>query len=281
MEIKSKLLKTGYELESINIVQSEKSDIAHRSECDPMIEMCGRKVYPVIVAPMGAVTNEHNYKIWLENNFICVVPRTVNINRRLEICKETFASFSLSETEEVFLNKINEDTDLEWFTTKHYICIDIAHGTMEKLYNICKSLKDKFGEHMEIMTGNVANPNAYLYYASYGIDYQRLSVGTGSRCVAKGTQIKMADGTYLPIENIDKGDYVETMNGPQKVLNTFSKQTKSTLLVNGNIETTPNHKFFVLKKEDFSENITDDEIRVKGFYLEADKLSDKYLLVQE
>ena len=34
----------------------------------------------------------------------------------------------------------------------------------------------------KIMTGNVANPNAYIYYADAGIDYLRACIGTGSRC---------------------------------------------------------------------------------------------------
>ena len=97
--ISGKLRKTGYELSDINIVQAPVSYIEHRSECDTMIEMCGRKVHPVIVAPMAAVTDENNYKVWLDNNFICVVPRTVDFEKRLEICKDTFCSFSLEEAE--------------------------------------------------------------------------------------------------------------------------------------------------------------------------------------
>ena len=170
----SKLTKTGYELESINIVQAPVSYIEHRSECDPMIEMCGRKVYPVIVSPMGSVTDEHNYKTWLEHGFICCVPRTVDYLKRIEISKETFASFSLAEAETI-LEHINDGE-------VHYICIDIAHGTMDKLYRICQHLKVELRDKVVIMTGNVANPDAFAFYANPGINYMRASVGTGSRC---------------------------------------------------------------------------------------------------
>ena len=171
MERKSKLTKTGYELESIHIVQAPISYIDHRSECDPMINFCGRKVYPVIVSPMGSVTDENNYKIWLEHNFICVVPRTVqDINKRIEISKETFASFSLSEAEDL-INLLNDGQ-------MHYICIDIAHGTMNRLYKACKNLKDKYKDKIVIMTGNVANPEAYRYYKDNGIDVMRSTIGT-------------------------------------------------------------------------------------------------------
>ena len=169
----SKLMKTGYELESVHIVQSPRSMIAHRSECNPFINICGREVYPVIVSPMGAVTDENNYKVWLDHKFICVVPRTVAFEKRLEICKETFASFSLLEAEKLFDLPVGP---------KRYVCIDIAHGTMDRLYKVCQMLRQAFDDTIVIMTGNVANPNAYDWYANSSIDYMRACIGTGSRC---------------------------------------------------------------------------------------------------
>ena len=173
---RSKLTKTGYELESVHIVQAPISDIEHRSECDPMIEFHGRKIYPVIVSPMGAVTDENNYKIWLENGFLCVVPRTVDFEKRVEISKETFASFSLNEAKSLIELWAPKDSG------KHFICIDIAHGTMKALYNVCQDLKHLMGDDIVIMTGNVANPDAYAFYDYAGIDFMRACIGTGSRC---------------------------------------------------------------------------------------------------
>lgn len=274
----SKLKKVGYELCDINIIQAPVSYIEHRSECDTMIEMCGRKVHPVIVAPMAAVTDENNYKVWLDNNFICVVPRTVDFEKRLEICKETFCSFSLEEAEKFY----KDGSVLKLFpqNEKFYICIDIAQGTMDRLYNVCKSIKYVY-ENVEIMTGNVATPEAYDYYADAGIDYMRLSIGTGSRCVCSGTQILMADGTTLSIEDVDVGDFVKTIDGNKKVLKTFSKSTKETVVINGDIETTPEHKFLVIKKTDAENCDCEEKIKEKAFYLEAKFITNEYLLVKD
>lgn len=172
-----KLNYVGYELCDVNIIQAEISDINHRSECDTMIEMCGRKVHPVIVAPMAAVTNADNYKVWLDNDFICVVPRTVPFEKRLEICTETFCSFSLDEAELLLKTEY-----LKMFENKtFYVCVDIAQGTMRRMYNVCKKLK---WVHYGVVTmaGNVATPLAYRYYADAKIDYMRLQIGSGSRC---------------------------------------------------------------------------------------------------
>ena len=273
-----KLDKVGYELCDVNIIQSEISFINHRSECDTMIEMCGRKVHPVIVAPMAAVTDENNYKVWLDNNFICVVPRTVDFEKRLEICKETFCSFSLDEAESFYTNDLFiKFKDI----SKFYVCVDIAQGTMNRLYEICKKLKILYGDKIEIMTGNVATPEAYDYYADAGIDYMRLSIGTGSRCVCSGTQILMADGTTLSIEDVDVGDFVKTIDGNKKVLKTFSKSTKETIVINGDIETTPEHKFLVIKKTDAENCDCEEKIKEKAFYLEAKSITNEYLLVKD
>ena len=173
----SKLKKVGYELSDVNIVQADISFINHRAECNPYIKFpnMDNDFYPVIVSPMGAVTNEHNYKTWLNEKFMCVVPRTVDVEKRLEIMYEAFASFSLSEAEDIL-----RFVDLKGKTA--YVCIDIAHGTMNRLYEVCKDLKQHYGQQMIIMTGNVANPKAYIYYANAGIDYLRACIGTGSRC---------------------------------------------------------------------------------------------------
>ena len=170
----SKLERTGYELESVNIVQAPISYIKHRSECDPLVEIAGKMVYPVIVAPMGSVTDENNYKVWLEHGFMCCVPRTVDFKKRVEISKETFSSFSLMEAEG--LGTYIDDGEI------HFICIDIAHGTMSWLYDVCRSLKNRFGDKLVLMTGNVAVPEAFSFYANCGIDFMRACVGTGSRC---------------------------------------------------------------------------------------------------
>lgn len=211
-----KIKKVGYELCDVNIIQAEISTINHRSECDTMIEMCGRKVYPVIVAPMAAVTDEHNYNIWLDNNFICVVPRTVDFNIRMQICIKTFCSVSLDEAE-LLLQKGNYLHDnIE--DRKFYICIDIAQGTMLKLYSTCLSLKEHYGSQITIMTGNVATPLAYSYYAESGIDYIRLNIGSGSRCTTAcnvGVHYPVASLIDDIVEVKKQYDRIHGIDGPK------------------------------------------------------------------
>ena len=196
--VKSKLNKITYELADINVVQSPYSDISHRSECNPFTFICGKEMYPVIVSPMGAVTDENNYKIWLDNKFACVIPRTVNLETRLKLMTETFVSFSLDEAENLLFSSIDK------YSGKfYYVCIDIAQGTMARLYEVCKTLKEIFGTTLVIMTGNVATPDAYYYYAEAKIDYMRCFIGTGSRCTT-GANVSIGYGRATLLDELNQ-----------------------------------------------------------------------------
>ena len=63
-----------------------------------------------------------------------------------------------------------------------YVCIDIANGHMKKLVDMCKRAKEKYGDKLVIMAGNIANPETYYKYAEAGIDYvRRCASGTARR----------------------------------------------------------------------------------------------------
>ena len=216
----TKINKIGYDLSDISIIQTPISPIAHRSECNPYRMIAGREMYPVIVSPMASVTDENNYQVWLDNRFMCVIPRSVDINTRITLFNDVFVSFSLDEAENVLLSNkvmtIMMNTD-----KKMYICIDIAHGTMSRLYDACKSLKKIYSDRIEIMTGNVATPDAYVFYADAGIDYMRCFIGSGSRCTSAAN-----GGTFYPratlLDEINdarlKWEYEHGCEAPTKII---------------------------------------------------------------
>ena len=290
-----KLKTVGYELRDVAVMQAPVSFCNHRCDVNPFIEVCGREVYPIFVAPMASVTDQHNYKTWIDNKLTPVVPRSVQKSennpdglvflQRMVYSQEMFVSISLKEAQTELLEYLELANKCKHFTEddKYYICIDIAHGTLSELYDICKKIKSLYGDVVEIMTGNVANPSAYSFYADAGIDWMRVGIGGGSRCLKEGSEITMADGSTMNIEDISRGDYVMTMNGPCKVSNTFSKEARNSLVINDSIECTPNHKFFVIKKSKLpkeAETITDDFIKENGEFIEASKLNNNYLLVE-
>lgn len=175
----SKLSRIGYSLCDVDIVPSPITNFEHRKEANIFTEICGRESYPIFIAPMEAVTNETNYIKWIDNKLTPVVPRNVmerlSFEERLNIAEETFVSISLDEAVEF---SEYEDSGFE----KKYICIDLANGHMKKLLDVCTRLKDIYGERLEIMTGNIANPKAYSHFCEACIDWVRINIGTGNRC---------------------------------------------------------------------------------------------------
>lgn len=190
----NKLNKIGYDLKDITVVQSPISYYNHRGDVNPYTTICNRvNMYPIFVSPMASVTDQHNYKTWINNGFTPIVPRSVGksdvnpngltFEERIELSHETFVSFSLEESYSLF--NIWESEGVTTDNGKFYICIDIAHGTLSRLYEICKKFNHKYGKDIiEIMTGNIATPDAYEFYADAGVSWIRLSIGSGSRCTS-------------------------------------------------------------------------------------------------
>lgn len=177
----SKLNKICYSLKDVAIIPASITEIDSRKDVNPFTKICGRESYPIFVAPMAAVTDEFNYTKWIENKLTPVIPRSVqqrlSLEERINLADETFVSLSLSEAEEF---SEYEDTGFE----KKYICIDLANGHMRKLLNVCKRIKNSYGERVEIMTGNIANPHIYSELCEACVDWIRVSIGGGSRCTS-------------------------------------------------------------------------------------------------
>lgn len=226
-----KLKIEGYELRDVAVMQAPVSFANHRGEVNPYIEVCNREVYPVFVSPMASVTDQNNYKTWIDNKLTPVVPRSVQydpeenpngitFNQRMEIAKETFVSVSLKEAQNELYNYLDVSEYGELAYT-WYICIDIAHGTLNEMYDICKKLKQLAGKHIVIMAGNIANPAAYSFYADAGIDYARVGVGGGSRCTSSANvSIHFPMATLLDMLNEERKAYAHSHNGnaPTKIV---------------------------------------------------------------
>lgn len=263
-------MNTKYDLNDFTLIPAEISTIESRTECNPYLE---NEMLPLFTAPMGAVIDDKNWTVFNNNKIHTVIPRTVPLETRMELCEYTFVSLSLSEFEEFVEHNAMLLVD-------HYICVDLAQGAMQKLIDLCAKGKEKFGNRLVIMTGNIANPKTYYHYAKAGIDYVRCSVGNGSCCVGAGTKVTMCNGSIKNIEDIDVGECVKTLSGNGTVINTFSKKVNKTIKINESLICTPDHKILVINKKD-KDKVTESNVLQYAFYIEAQYLNDSYLLVED
>jgi len=62
------------------------------------------------------------------------------------------------------------------------LCVDVAHGHHIMMERCLKTLKDRFGDEVHIMAGNVATLEGFDALASWGADSIRVGIGGGSIC---------------------------------------------------------------------------------------------------
>lgn len=174
-----------FDLNDIVIIPNKESDINSRSECGIICDFNGDKL-PLMASPMDTVVSEKNYGKYIENGIIPCVPRGL-AGKHLLGTLHYFQSFGLCEIEKD-LEKYWKDPDMplcsenyDTFYQYPNVLIDIANGHMTKLVNIIKEIKDLW-PNMNLMVGNVANPETFANLGLAGADFVRISIGTGAGC---------------------------------------------------------------------------------------------------
>lgn len=156
-----------FDWNDITIIPDTLSTIASRSEINPLQN--GK--LPIFTAPMDMVIDENNISTF-EKNFVNIcLPRNVKwVNLKND---NYFYSYGLDEMIELF------ESGKEM---PKKVLIDVANGNMFKLWEISKRIKDKYGNNIELMVGNIANPETYRKYCEIGVDWIRVGIGGGSAC---------------------------------------------------------------------------------------------------
>jgi hypothetical protein len=252
-----------FDWNDITIVPDTLSTIASRSEINPLQN--GK--LPLFTAPMDMVIDENNISIFEDNNINICLPRNVKYDKLRN--DNYFYSYGLDEIIELFIS--GKD-----FPKK--VLIDVANGHMFKLWDISKRIKEKFGNNIELMVGNIANPETYRKYCEIGVDWIRVGIGGG--CFTPDSLV-MTDNGYKSIKDINIGDKVIThKNRLREVIQTHTFDKKEKLIKVNGIECTKNHEFYVILKSD-REFINDENIDKYALWIESSKLNkDLHLLIK-
>lgn len=130
---------------------------------------------PIFTSPIESVVGINSCELWIKNGIRPIIPRTESVENRLKWCVWIFSAFSLSELKRLFL-----DQDRRNLGPKIHIMVDGSNGHSIEIIGMCKCLRDKYGDQLIIMAGNVENPDAYGVYSEAGIDYMRVGRTTGA-----------------------------------------------------------------------------------------------------
>ena len=160
-----------YSYNDVMIVPAKLSSIEHRAECDPFHK---DGYLPIFTAPMSTVVNEENYKLFEDNHIHTILPRNIDYDTRLSYALDNkWAAFSLKEFEDFFCD---EGYVKHYMKHKKKVLIDIANGHMKKLFVLAKKAKRLYGETLQLMIGNIANPKTYEEVVKCGADYVRIGI---------------------------------------------------------------------------------------------------------
>lgn len=130
---------------------------------------------PIFTSPNDAVVDRNNWRVWSKEGIRPILPRTEDIEIRLEGCQYIFAAFSLPEVKEHFISRGKRNSQNQF-----RVCIDCGNGSDIEIFNVSTQLKKIYGPQINIMAGNLGNPKTYIDYCKAGIDYVRVGISSGS-----------------------------------------------------------------------------------------------------
>ena len=219
---------TGYAYRDLTLVPSKISSVKSRSECN-----CLNKddMLPIWTAPMASVISNSNSIEFKKNKIRTIIPRNIPILTRLcECAMGNWVALSLKEFNDHFVNRaFNETVKDKSKILDFYVCVDIANGHMQSLYEACKTVKDvakKNNYKLTLMTGNIANPDTYKWIIqnyqttdldgkkSCVIDYIRVGIGGGFGCITSSNvsihypQASLIDACYSVKRFMQNEDYI-------------------------------------------------------------------------
>lgn len=198
-----------YNLDEICLIPAELSDVEHRGDVNVLTT---KNKYPIFTAPMSCVVDKNNVKTLESCGLNVIVPRSVPWSDRTKFIRTgNWVAVGFNEAKFIYEN-------LKIDSGKIRICIDQADGHMTNLIDLCKNLKNKFGDKIKIMTGNIANPVTYKRYAEAGIDYVRVGIGSGNVCTTTDQT-----GMHYPMSTL----LIKLKNEKEKVKNSISTSSVS------------------------------------------------------
>lgn len=165
-----------FDFDDILIEPSTMSNIRSRSQVNCRL---GDGMLPLMTAPMDTVVDKNNFNLFKKEGILPVLPRIKNPDSSWVNC-DIFLSYSMSDFERMFL----ESTRTEYSEGRPMmVLIDVANGHMLDLLNMTHLAKQKYGDNIKLMVGNVANPETFYEYSKVGADYVRIGIGNGNGCL--------------------------------------------------------------------------------------------------
>ena len=197
-----------FDFDDILIVPKVNTDITSRYK-----DIILPKELPLFTAPMDTVVNLDNMDNFLAGGINVTLPRTITYKQFIDIAcfdldcdkvyKDVFVSLGFQDIVKFFENNYK----FRNFHGGAHILIDVANGHMQKVMDYATEIK-RLRPDIKIMVGNIANPEAYWWYAENDcVDYIRVGIGNGNGCLTT-----KQSGVGYPMASLIRETYLVKQN---------------------------------------------------------------------
>lgn len=264
------------------LLEPQYSDITSRKEVSlstPLDDLRKLQI-PIIASPMDTVSEWRMASSLSSMGGMAIIHRYNSIEEQAEQVKTALAvpGCSLVGAAVGVSGDYIERASECYGAGARVICIDVAHGDHVLMKTAIGSLRDLLGMNIHIMAGNVATLEGFNRLADWGADSIRVGIGGG--CFTPGTLVRTENGDK-PIEQVRLGEMVLTHTGElHKVVDTMTFQRDEEIYIINGVESTSNHEYYVVKKEDAG-LVNENNIQDHAFWIEAEHLDkEKHLLIE-
>ena len=163
------------------------SPCTSRSECDPSVELCGRKFrLPVMPSNMKSVINERQAEWLSQNDYLYSMHRfDIDVEEFIDAAnrnswRTVSVSLGVKEADKQLIRKVRSSG-----ARIDILTIDIAHGYSQLMQKMLKFIRENLGPDVCVIAGNVSTPDAVVALYAWGADYVKVGIGQGSPCTTK------------------------------------------------------------------------------------------------
>ena len=136
---------------------------------------------PIISAPMDTVTGHEMAVAMCDAGAMGIIHRYNTIDEQVEefgkVPEDCVAGVAVGASGDYM-----ERVEALYAAGAEVFCIDVAHGHHVLVRDALNILRDRYGNNIHIMAGNIATGDAFKDLANWGADSIRVGIGGGSIC---------------------------------------------------------------------------------------------------
>lgn len=176
------MLQEGLTFDDVLLVPKY-SEVESRSSVDISSELWEGQSFelPIVASPMDTISEEKMVAAMHQAGGLAVIHRYQDIKEQARMVRASSIFSPVAAAISASDDYMERALDLV-AAGAQILCLDVAHGDHILVKRALQNLKNKLGDTVHIMAGNVATFEGYLNLVEWGADSIRVGIGGGSIC---------------------------------------------------------------------------------------------------